>query len=70
MTTSTNIHDPVMVKHTSSNGHSWLDVRDRHGNYVAIHMDPHIVEAMADAFYEAEEKLRTYTREQLIAEDV
>jgi deoxyhypusine synthase len=70
MTTATHMHRPSKATARYSEGVSWLTIEDDEGNSVAIFADYRTAAAMADAFNDAQEKLRTYSREELIAEGV
>jgi hypothetical protein len=71
MTMTAKMHRLKAVVAKSSPAFHWVMLYDDADNSIAIFVDDPLVSTMlAEAFEDAQEKLLTYTREQLIAEGV
>jgi hypothetical protein len=71
MAMTAQMHRPKSAKAVSRNGSYWVTFYDADDNEMTFFVDDPLVSTMlAEAFEDAQEKLLTYTREQLIAEGV
>ena len=50
MSMSANLHDASYAEAMNSNGHTWLTIKAKSGDYVTIFMPYATAQAMADAF--------------------
>ena len=54
MTMSANFHRITRVESKGRDGTHWLHIEDWRGNHIALHMEAHEAEALADAWAEAQ----------------
>ena len=54
MTMSANFHRITRVESKGRDGTHWLHIEDGRGNHIALHMEAHEAEALADAWAEAQ----------------